>query len=66
MELTKESIEKVKSYDAEVSSLIDNLHPSVTVTMIKNGINPLDTPIGELNDQINQMKDELGISDEEK
>lgn len=66
MEINQESIEKVKAYDTQVRSFINNLHPSVTVQMIKNGTNPLDTPIDELNEQITQMKDDMGITDQEK
>lgn len=66
MEITKENIEQVKAYDLEVTSLIHNLHPAVAVRMIKEGINPLELPITELNHRIDQMKEEQGISAEEK
>lgn len=66
MEITVESVFQVKSYDEQVNTLIKNLHPAVTVEMIKEGINPLETPIAELNEQINQRKEKLGLSQEEK
>ncbi len=66
MEITKESIEQVKAYDSEVTALINNLHPAVTVRMIKEGFNPLNMTISELNDKIDAMKEEQGISSEDK
>lgn len=66
MEITAESIDLVKAYDSEVTTLINNLHPAVTVRMIKEGFNPLDMTISELNDKIDEMKEEQGISSEEK
>jgi HAMP domain-containing protein len=66
MEITQEAIEQVKAYDLQVNSLIQNLHPAVTVRMIKDGINPLETPIQELNRIIDNMKEEQGITTQEK
>ncbi len=66
MEITQENLDRVKAYDQQVTSLINNLHPAVAVRMIRNGINPLNTPIQELNKQIDQMKEEQGITAEEK
>jgi hypothetical protein len=66
MEITQEAIDKVKAYDKEVTTLIQNLHPAVTVRMIKEGINPLNLPISELNTAIDRMKEELGITTEDK
>ncbi len=66
MEITPDAIEQVKAYDTEVSTMIKNLHPAVTVRMIKDGINPLNITISELNDKIDAMKEEQGITSEEK
>lgn len=66
MEISKESIDQVKAYDLEVTTMIQNLHPAVTVRMIKEGINPLNMPIHELNETIDKIKEEQGISSEEK
>jgi hypothetical protein len=66
MEISEESISQVKAYDLQVSSMIKNLHPAVTVRMIKEGINPLEMPINELNRTIDRMKEEQGITSEEK
>lgn len=66
MEINENSITAVKAYDSQVTSLIDELHPAATVELIKRGINPLDMPMEQLIDEVRQIKDELGVSDEEK
>lgn len=66
MEITSDSIAEVKLYDSQVNALIKNLKPSIAVHLIKEGMNPLETPIEELNNHIAQMKEELGVTEEEK
>jgi hypothetical protein len=66
IDITKENIQQVKMYDEQVNSMMKNLHPAVTVELIKEGINPLNIPIQELNQQISKIKNEIGIKDEEK
>lgn len=66
MKITKESIQEVKAYDTQVNKLMNELHPAVVVNMIKEGVNPLDTSIYELNAQIDEMREKLGVSEEEK
>ena len=64
--ITKESVMEMKGYDSQVQEMMDGLKPAVTVEMIKAGMNPLDTPIEEVNQMIHQIQDEIGISDEER
>ncbi len=66
MEITKENLEKVKAYDLEVNTLMQKLHPAVAVRLIKDGINPMGIPISELNQKIDQIKEEQGITSEER
>lgn len=66
MEISEKAIDQVKAYDIEVNTLIKNLHPAVTVRLIKEGINPMDLPVSELNTKIEELKQEMGISEEEK
>ena len=66
MEISQESINQVKAYDLQVNTLLQNLHPAVTVRMIKEGLNPMEMPINELNQKIDQIKEEQGITSEEK
>jgi hypothetical protein len=66
MEITHDNINNMKAYDSDVNYMMKNLHPSVTVELIKRGINPSDMPINELNHQIDEIKEEIGVSKEEK
>ncbi len=66
MEITESSVNQVKAYDQQVTSLMQNLNPAVTVHMIKQGINPLDMTITDLNRTIDQMREEQGINAEDK
>jgi hypothetical protein len=66
MEISQETIDMVKDYDLQMNSLIQNLHPAVTVRMIREGIDPLQMPVSELNRTIDRIKEEQGITAEEK
>lgn len=66
MEIMQETIDRVKVYNMEVNSLMKNLHPAIAVRMIKEGINPLEQPIADLNQIIERMREEQGITAEEK
>ncbi len=64
--ITEENILEVKAYDQQVNHMMKNLHPAVTAQLIKDGINPLNTPIEQLDLQIRQVKQELGVTGGEK
>lgn len=66
IEITKESITEMKNYDSKVQNLMDGLKPAITLEMIKRGVNPLDTPIDEVNQEIEQISQEIGASEDEK
>ncbi len=66
IEITKESIAEMKNYDSKVQNLMDGLKPVITLEMIKRGVNPLDTPIDEVNQEIEQISQEIGASEDEK
>ncbi|MDF2871616.1 MAG: hypothetical protein K0R05_3191 [Anaerocolumna sp.] len=66
MPLTSENIDLVKLHDTQVNNVMKNFHPAVAVEFIRKGINPVELPIEELNNQINAMKEELGVTDEER
>lgn len=66
MDISEENIQKVKEYDLKVNTLLENMKPAVTVNLIKEGINPLDTPIDTLNALAEQVSEELGATDDEK
>ncbi len=58
MDINNESIEQVKAYDFKVNYLLKNMNPEAAVRIIKDGINPLDLPIEELNDRIEALKEQ--------
>ncbi len=66
MDITKENIDEIKDYDMEVNTLFANLHPSNTVKLIREGINPLNIPINELNKLIDGMEKEEANGQVEK
>ena len=66
MDITQETVNQVKAYDLQVNTLLKNLHPGVTVRMIKEGINPLDMPVSELNKLIDNIKEKQGITTEDR
>lgn len=48
MEITHENIERVAQADEQVQSLIRRMKPAATLQMIRDGINPLETSLEEL------------------
>lgn len=59
LEITEESIAKMKAADAEVQRAFQNLSPAVVREMIKTGINPLDMNIQELNLKAEEIRNNL-------
>lgn len=66
MEITEESITDIKAYDGAVTSMLKELQPAVTVELIRRGINPLNMNIEDLTEQLKQVKEEIGVTSEEK
>ena len=66
MEITAESIEEIKYFDAKVTGLIDKMTPPVVMTMIRDGINPLDCTIDELDEKVSSILKEQGNTAEQK
>lgn len=64
--ITEENLDTVKLHDAQVNNVMKNFHPAVAVEFIKRGINPVNLPIDELSSQIDSVKEELGVSKEER
>ncbi len=65
VEVTAENVEKVRDYDEKLQGVLKELHPAVTVRMIRDGINPLEQSIDDLSEQIAQIKQEEGITTED-
>jgi hypothetical protein len=64
--LTLENIMNIKALDGKVNHLIQKIHPAAVLHMIKEGENPLQMPLDELINRVDQIKEELGITQEER
>lgn len=65
-ELTVENITKIKDVDMELQKLFRNLTPATTLELIREGKNPLDMEIQELNHVVETMMAETGEKDQER
>lgn len=66
IEITEEHLMQVKALDEEVQRAFANLKPAVVQTMIREGMNPLDMSLSEINAVSWRIQEEQGISEEEK
>lgn len=64
IEITEENIQNIRALDEEVTRLMNNLSPKMTAYLIANGINPLNTNISKLNDELEDLKEQIGYDDE--
>lgn len=63
LDITAQSIEDIVSYDRQVNELIENFYPEAVMGMIKDGINPLDVSIEDLNQVIRERNYNAGVSE---
>ena len=56
IEINVENINKIKDVDMEMQRLFQNLTPSATLDLIREGENPLDMTISELNQVVETMQ----------
>lgn len=61
-EITKESVKAIGEIVNELDNLVKNLTPRAAVYLIRNGINPLDTDIKELNNELVNINNMLESS----
>lgn len=66
MEITEENIFLVKEQDARVNSIINHMKPSVVLEMIRQGENPLEMPLPELDAHLRNLAAGKDIDSEEK
>lgn len=66
LEITPESIAQMKAADQKVQNLFHNLSPSVVMEMIRDGVNPLEMNVEQLNAKAEEIKERLSIDGEEK
>ncbi len=65
-EITVENITKIKDVDMELQKLFRNLTPANTLELIRQGENPLELDIQELNSIVEQIQNENGEKENEK
>lgn len=63
IEITQSNISDVADYDRQVNELIDNFYPEAVISVIRDGINPLDIPIGELNRMVREANYNNGVTE---
>jgi len=66
MDINKENVDKIKESYAIVNNLIDNMKPETVFNMIKDGINPMETELNQLNEYLTSMNDAASKDNEEK
>ncbi|MEY8391190.1 DUF6240 domain-containing protein [Lachnospiraceae bacterium 45-W7] len=66
MAVNPESVMEMKAADQKVQNLFQNLTPSVVMEMIREGVNPLELNVEELNAKAQEMKNKLDAGGEEK
>ncbi len=66
MEMTKENVQTVKSVNAMINNLVKNMKPETVLNMIKDGVNPMNASIEELNEYLVEANDKASKDNEEK
>ena len=66
MEINADSIREMKFYDAKLTRMLDGMKPSVVLSMIRDGFNPLEHDIDSINKEIDNILGREGYSPEEK
>lgn len=66
MDMTKQNVETVKSVNAMINNLIKNMKPETVLNMIKDGVNPMNASIEEVNEYLTEANDKASKDNEEK
>ena len=66
MEITTDNINAIKNMDIQVTKVIDKMTPKAVVSMISQGINPLNTNIAELGDELEALESRIGKGEPDK
>lgn len=66
MDITEESINTIKQADMAMNRLMKNMTPQVTLEMIREGKNPLDMDIQELNREVADLYNAMDNTKDEK
>lgn len=66
MEINADSIAQMKAADQKVQNLFQNLSPAVVLEIIREGINPLELDVTQLNAKAEEIKNRMDGEGEEK
>lgn len=66
IEITAQNLADMCEITSDLDTLTENLTPRAAMYLIRNGINPLNTDIRELNNMLVQLNEELGIKSEDE
>ena len=63
--VTEENLQQVIQYDREVNDLLAACQPNAVLSMIRDGINPLDLSVEELNQTLREKNYQSGVKETE-
>lgn len=63
--ITEENLQQVIQYDREVNDLLAACQPNAVLSMIRDGINPLDLSVEELNQTLREKHYQAGVKETE-
>ena len=66
MEITKEQVENIKTLDNRLMSIVQNMTPETVLGMIRDGINPVEMQLDELEHEITVQKEKNGDTEEKR
>lgn len=66
MDMTKENVKTVKSVNAMINNLVKNMKPETVLNMIKDGVNPMNASIEDVNEYLTAANDNASKDNEEK
>lgn len=61
--ITEENLQQVIQYDREVNDLLTACRPNIVLSMIRDGINPLDLSVEELNQTLRNRNYQPGVKE---
>lgn len=61
--ITEENLQQVIQYDREVNDLLTACRPNIVLSMIRDGINPLDLSVEELNQTLRDRNYQPGVKE---
>lgn len=64
LEITTENIQKVKAVDLEVNTMLNSMKPSAVIEMIREGYNPLDHTVQQVQEKVDSMRDDVATEQE--